>query len=153
MVLFTFPKPKGQLKKPLTCLWFRSQRARGRAHNGEAIVELVLTDVVDRNVEAGRVGYVENVKTELNTDTFGEFGQFHDGNVHALLPGLPENIALTGREIGFERITGRNRAIQVARVEQWNREAFRPQSRAIHTVGTGERVFHVAARRRGTMGL
>ena len=47
-------------------------RQRWRPHYRKLVVELVLGDVIDGNVEAGRIGQVENIETVLQHDSLGE---------------------------------------------------------------------------------
>jgi hypothetical protein len=72
----------------------------GCSNRGKPVVILVLCHVVDGNIEAGSVGDVENVKAELQVHALGDGGVFHKRDVHPPLPGLPEDIALSGGEIG-----------------------------------------------------
>ena len=96
---------------------------RRRTDRGEAVVILVLRNVVDGHVEAGRVSDVENVKAELQVHPLGDAGVLHKRNVHPPLPGLAKNIALPGGEVRFVRIVGRNGATQSAGGQQRNGEA------------------------------
>jgi hypothetical protein len=79
----------------------------------------ILIYVVDGHVEAGMVRQVENVKGVLQRETFRQLRFFYDGHIGAFLPGLPEDVSLSTvrDEIGFKRITRRNRAPQVARLQ------------------------------------
>ena len=71
-----------------------------RSNRGEAVVILVLRNVVDGHIDAGSVGDVENVKAELQVHPLSDAGVLHQRNVHAPLPGLAKNIALSGGEVG-----------------------------------------------------
>jgi hypothetical protein len=62
----------------------------------------------DGHIDAGSVGDVENVKAELQVHPLSDAGVVHERNVHAPLPGLAKNIALSGGEVGFVGIVGRN---------------------------------------------
>src|SRR5258708_29092736 len=100
-------------------------RHRGLTCGGSWVERQILVDIVDGNVKAGVVGQVENVKAVLQRDPFRQCGYLHNGNVCPLLPGLAEDVSLpaVGNEIGLERIPGRNSAVQVARLEDWNCKA------------------------------
>jgi hypothetical protein len=77
------------------------------SNRGGAVVILVLRNVVDGHIEAGSVGDVENVKAELQVHPLSDLGVLHERNVHAPLPGLAKNIALSGGEVGFVGIVER----------------------------------------------
>src|ERR1700683_250526 len=91
---------------------------RIRPFHGDIVVELVLRDIIERKIKARRVGQVEDVEAVLQRDAFGDFGVLHDGYVRAPLRGLPEDIALARREVGFESVARRNRAVQPADRQQ-----------------------------------
>src|SRR5580658_366215 len=81
---------------------------RRSAYYREVVVKLVLSYVVDGNIEAGVVGQIEDVEGVLQRDTLGERRDLYDGNIGAFLPGLAEDVALAAGEIGFESIAGGN---------------------------------------------
>ena len=122
----------------------RQNLARGRGQR-EAVVILVLGDVVDRDVEAGGVEDVEHLKRVLEHEAFIELGELHNGNVHPLLPGLSEDVALAGGEAGFKGIVHRDGAAQSARRENWKREAGRIECVTVDAVLSGERGLWRAA--------
>ena len=81
--------------------------------HGEIIVELVLGDIVDRDIEAGSVGLIEDVEGIFHSIAFGEFSQFHKGNVSLPLPRLAEDVALSVGEVGLEGVACRNRPVEI----------------------------------------
>src|SRR5208283_608225 len=87
-------------------------------------IVLVLRNIIDGNIKAGSVGDVENVEAELQVGPFSDVGVLDEGNVHASLPRLPENIALASGEIGFVRIVHGNGAIQGTWLQDGNSEAI-----------------------------
>jgi hypothetical protein len=89
----------------------------------EPVVILILFDVVDGNVETGRVGHVENVKAEAEHESLVDLRHLHDGHVQTLLPGLPENVALACGEARLIWIVRRNGPIQSARLQKRKRKA------------------------------
>ena len=95
----------------------------------EIIEEQVLRIVVDRNVKARRIGKVENVEAELESEPLGKLRKLDHRQVGALLPRLPENVALTRGEIGFERVARGNGAAKITRVEERQGETIRFQRR------------------------
>src|SRR5882724_4567913 len=111
----------------------------------EAVEVFVLGHVVDGYVEARRVREVEDVEADAGAEALADPGVFDDGEVGALLPALAEDVALAGSGIGFEGVTRRNRAVQIAGGEQRHREAVGLQRWAVDTVGTGQRGLWRAA--------
>ena len=108
----------------------------------EVVEEEILRDIVDGDVEAGGVGKVEDLEAELGADAFGDLRGLHQGDVGSLLPGLPENIALAGGEVGLIDITRWNRPIEIARIQERQSEASgvqRAKARSRPAVA-GERV-------------
>lgn len=92
-----------------------SQAARGwrrvkrRTVDWEIVEEEVLRDIVDRDVEARRVGEVENVEAEFERSPFSDLRDFYNREVSSLLPSLTEDVALTGGEIRLVGIASRDR--------------------------------------------
>ena len=80
----------------------------------------VLIHIVNRYVEAWVVRQVVNINAVFQPDPLRYLRLFHNRNIAAFLPGLPENVSLAARgdEVGFERIARRNRAAQGARCKQ-----------------------------------
>ena len=62
----------------------------------KSVVILILVDAVNGDVKAGRVGDVETVEAKLQRRALRQPGGFNQRDVQALLPRLPENIALSG---------------------------------------------------------
>ena len=53
---------------------------------GKTVEVFVLGDVVAGDIKAGRVGDVEDVKAELESETLGNLSELANGEVGALLP-------------------------------------------------------------------
>ena len=105
----------------------RRGRRRALADYRGRVKRQVLVDVIDRDIEAGVVGQIENVEGIFQGKLFGYSRHLHDGDVSPFLPRLVKNVALSaaGDEVGFKCIAGRNRSIQGARGQQGQREAGR----------------------------
>src|ERR1700676_1455191 len=88
-----------------------------------AIEGCVLEDEVCGNIQTGGVGKIEYVQAELCGHRLGKLRSLDHGHVRAFLPRLPEEVALTSREIGLEGVVRRDCTIQAARAKQWHREA------------------------------
>src|SRR5450755_2691937 len=86
------------------------------SNHRKLIVELVLRNIVDGNVEARGIRQVENVQAVFQRVTLGELSNFDEGNVSALLPCLPEDVALSSCKVGLERVIRRNGSAQIARI-------------------------------------
>ncbi len=91
----------------------------------EVVEEEVLGDIIDGDVEAGRVGQVKHVQGVLERQTLLQLGGLDDRNVGASLPSLAEDVALSGGEVGFIEVAWRNRATQITRAQEWQGEASR----------------------------
>jgi len=58
----------------------------GLTYYWKVVVELVLGNVVDGDVEAGGIGYVENIEGIFQRVALGKRSQFGERNVGAALP-------------------------------------------------------------------
>jgi hypothetical protein len=143
----TIVKAAGLVRRPAR------RRQRRRSVGRKPVKELVLSDGVDGYVKAWRVGQVENIETKLQGRAFRQPGHFNQRYVHALLPGLPENIALPGGERSLVRIIGGNRAIQRARLQNRNCEARRLERWTVHSNFSGKRRLRSTARGEGHDGI
>src|SRR6266849_5260724 len=128
-----------------------ARREHRRALGREAIVKLVLGNGVDGNVEACGVRYIEHVEAEAESHALRYVRELHERNIHALLPGLAEDIALPAREVGFVGIVGGNRAAQITRLKDRYRKARSIQGRnaRCRAAMAAERTLRRAARRKG----
>ena len=90
-------QPKGAIVKAASLV---RGAAGGRQRCGslrrKSVVILILVDVVNGDVKARRVGDVENLEAKLQRRALRQPGGFNQRDVQALLPRLPENIALSG---------------------------------------------------------
>src|SRR5208282_3602148 len=97
----------------------RSRRCWLSKNVGKAVVVDVLADVVDRDIEARSVGQVVDLEHVLQRVPLRELGCLDERDVSAVLPRLPEDVALAMvDEVGLVGVVGRNRAIQCAWGEQ-----------------------------------
>src|SRR6266849_3857501 len=106
-----------------------ARREHRRALGREAIVKLVLGNGVDGNVEACGVRYIEHVEAEAESHALRYVRELHERNIHALLPGLAENVALSGCKVGFVGVVGGDCAAQITGLQERNRKAGRIQGR------------------------
>ena len=89
----------------------------------KAVEVNVLAYIVNRDIEAGRVGQVEDIEGELQRGALGDLHRLDQRDIRAPLPGLAENIAFAVLdEIGLVRIVRRNCAVQGAWIQQRNAE-------------------------------
>ena len=96
----------------------------------KALEGWVLGDVIDRDIETGRIGQVEDIEAVLHGHPLGDLSYLHERNVRAPLPRLPEDIALAViDEVGLIRIIGGNRAIERAGAKQRQAETGRIERR------------------------
>jgi len=111
----------------------------GRAYIWKLVVILVLKHFVSRDVEAGSVGEVVNIKGVLEVDPLFDIGHLDQRNVCPLLPRLAENITLTGRKVRFKCIAGRDsREFRAGRGDHRNIEARRVERRrCVDAEGSG----------------
>ncbi len=101
-------EPAGRVKKGVpklgACraelLWLEE----GHTFDGECAECQVLRDVVDRNVEAGRVRQVEDVEAVLQRNLLRQLCRLQDRDIRNPLPRLPEDVALARGEIRFKHI-------------------------------------------------
>ena len=110
------------------------QRATGGegsgAYGGVLIVVLILPDVVAGDVEAGRVGKIEDIEGVLEVEALGELRGLNERSVRPPLIGLAEDVALPGGEVGFIGVSLavvraiRNGTPKIAGIQQWNRKAI-----------------------------
>ena len=100
-----------------------------RTVDGEIVEKQVLRDVVDGDVEARRICEVEDLEAELEGSLLGQLRELHQREVGPFLPGLAEDVALTGGEIGFVSVARRNRTTQIARTQEWQGETSGIQRR------------------------
>ena len=107
----------------------RDRRKRGRSLKGESIEVFVLRHVINRQVEARRIRYVKNFEAVFQVEAVTELRIFYKRYVQPPLPGLHEDIALSGRKGRFVWIIGGDCSVQRSRRQQRNREALRPQRR------------------------
>ena len=80
-----------------------------RTVNREIVEKQVLRDVIDGDVEARCIGEVEDLEAELEGSPLGQLRELHKREVGPFLPGLAEDVALTGGEIGFVSVARGNR--------------------------------------------
>src|SRR6185369_17601902 len=69
-------------------------QSRRRALLWEALEAGVLRNVIDRDIEARRVGQVVDIETVLQRSVLGDLRHLNQRKVRASLPGLPKDIAL-----------------------------------------------------------
>src|SRR5208282_6216278 len=79
---------------------------RRRPHYRELVVVLVLRDVIDGNIKAGRIGQVEDLQAVIQRVAFRNEGFLYERNVGDPLPALPEDVAQAVREVGLESVVG-----------------------------------------------
>jgi len=77
-----------------------------RAHSGYAISHAVLTDVVDRHVEARMVEHVQKVRLQFQQDALPNPRHLHRRNIETLLERSAEDIAAGRAEPRLQVVAG-----------------------------------------------
>ncbi len=108
-------------------------------HYRELIVGCILRNIIDGDVKAGGVGHVEDIEAVFQRDSLSELGDLHKGDIGAPLPGLAEDVALSGSKVGLESVAGGNCAPEIAGTQQGQGETalFERVEAGVRGIGVG----------------
>ena len=126
--LIHLPEAKGRVVERLTL-------------RGEIVVVLVLRNIIDRNVETGGIGDVENVQSVFQRNPLRDFQVLDQRYVGTLLPDLTKDVALARGKVSLKGVAGSNCPTQGAGLKQGQSETRRlKRRRCARTGGAGHRI-------------